>query len=61
MYVIHKSSRAPDPLGSYSGSTWDKAGIRQLYRPFYYIRAGAQAIADQLTAANPVGFQVSKV
>lgn len=59
-YVIHKKSRTPSDE-SYSGSTWDRAGIRHLRRPVYYDKQEAQRHAKELTKYNPVGFGVSKV
>lgn len=57
-YVIHKTSREPSDA-SYSGSTWDRAGIRTQYRETYADKAEAERIAKALTKCNPVGFVVS--
>ena len=59
-YVIYKSTRLPW-LVSYSGATWDIAGIRDQYRETYYDKATAEALAKKLSAANPVGFSVASV
>lgn len=58
-YVIHKTSRAPGDQ-SYSGSTWDRAGMRTRYRETYSNKAEAERIAKILTKYNPVGFVVSE-
>lgn len=60
MYVIHKTSRSPSDA-SYSGSTWDRAGIRSRYRERYEDKAEAERDAAELTKHNAVGFMVTKV
>lgn len=56
-FVIHKSSRVPSDE-SYSGPTWDSAGIRDRYKPVYDNVEEAIDLAYLLTKANPVGFRV---
>ena len=58
-YVIHKSTREPSHC-SYSGSTWDKAGIRSCYKETYFRKDTAQMYADILSKYNLVGFKVSE-
>ena len=58
-YVIHKTSRYPGRV-SYSGSTWDQAGIRHLCKDYYESREEAKMLAVILTRFNPVGFDVSE-
>ena len=58
VYVIHKTSRAPNAV-SYSGPTWDYAGIRIRYREQYADKKEAEALAKTLTKSNPVGFVVT--
>ena len=61
-FVIHKTSRRPDgDYGSYSGPTWDFAGLRDRYQAFYVSRNEAEELAGYLTIYNPVGFLVSKI
>lgn len=59
-YVIHKNSRLPNKK-SYSGPTWDKAGIRHLYKEQYDNKKEAIRCASCLVIFNPVGFKVSEV
>lgn len=59
MYVITKLSRAPR-ADSYSGPTWDQAGLRHRYKPQYETKEEARALADQLSAYNPVGFEATE-
>ena len=59
-YIIHKSSRAPEAI-SYSGPTWDMAGIRNRYRPQYDNKQDALYWCFILTITNPVGFKVAEV
>ena len=59
-YVIHKRTRAPGKE-SYSGGTWDKAGIRSAWKPVYVSKSTAEDIADWLSQFNPVGFEVTEV
>jgi hypothetical protein len=59
-YVIHKSSRTPGKI-SYSGPTWDKAGIRDAYKETFLHEETAKDIAEMLSEHNPVGFAVSSV
>ena len=59
-YVIHKLSRTPRD-DSYSGPTWDAAGIRHRYQPTYATHQEAKSLAKVLSAYNPVGFGVSTV
>lgn len=56
-FVIYKSSRAPRD-DSYSGPTWDKAGIRERYKPIYDNVEEAMELASFLSKENPVGFKV---
>ena len=59
-YVIYKSTRLPGPA-SYSGPTWDSAGIRHLYKETYENKVDAEKIAAILTEHNGVGFSVDAV
>ena len=59
-YVICKNSRESGEV-SYSGPTWDEAGIRNLYQPTYRSKDWALRIAKFLTKHNPVGFHVVEV
>lgn len=58
-FVIHKNSRTALTL-SYSGPTWDSAGIRHLRCDSYANKEYAEAIAIILSKYNLVGFQVSQ-
>lgn len=60
VYVIHKTTRLPGDA-SYSGATWDRAGIRDRYREKYDSKREATALAAKLTECNPVGFEVTRV
>lgn len=57
-YIIYKSSRLPQSV-SYSGPTWDIAGIRDLYQPQYDNYDTANTLAKKLTQFNGVGFEVA--
>ena len=59
-YIIHKSSRALVKR-TYSGPTWDVAGLRVYYREYYTDRKLATSLAYILSCSNPVGFTVSVV
>lgn len=59
-YVIYKSSRAPTDQ-SYSGPTWDVAGIRHRYKRVYDDIREAEELAVVLTSFNGVGFKVSPI
>ena len=59
-YVICKNSRDAGVV-SYSGPTWDSAGIRNLYQPHYRSKDWALRLAKFLTKHNPVGFHVVEV
>ncbi len=58
--VIRKFSRSP-ANESYSGPSWDSAGIRDRWKPVYISRAEAEELARLLAEVNPVGFQVSEM
>ena len=58
-YVIYKKSRYPGKK-SYSGPTWDKAGIRHLCEDYYKSKEEARLLAVILSRFNPVGFDVSE-
>lgn len=57
-YVIHKASRMPHEI-SYSGPTWDRAGLRAYYREQYTNKEEAENLAWLLSDYNGDGFQVS--
>lgn len=59
-YIIHKNSRSPGFV-SYSGITWDQAGLRNSYRETYETKEGAEFLAKKLSEANPVGFSVAEM
>lgn len=59
-YIIHKRTCEPG-YESYSGSTWDRTGVRHLWKPVYKFREVAKSIADMLSLYNPVGFTVTEV
>ena len=59
-YEICKTSRESGGV-SYSGPTWDEAGIRNLYQPNYRSKSWALRLAKFLTKHNPVGFHVVEV
>lgn len=57
MYVIHKnSSRLRSE--SYSGPTWDDAGIRGKRQDVYRTREEAEELAKILSQFNQTGFSV---
>lgn len=56
-WVISKTSRFPG-LTSYSGPTWEQAGIRDMYESTYDDYKTAKALAVILSNFNPVGFDV---
>lgn len=59
-WVIYKNSRDPGRV-SYTGPTWDRAGIREHYREVYDSELKAKSLAHHLTHANPgVGFSVAE-
>lgn len=58
MYVIHKKHRIPGTV-SYTGSTWDEAGLRDEWRDMYTEYEVARLLALFLSRYNPVGFTVS--
>lgn len=58
-YVIHKWSRNP-ASSSYSGPTWDNAGLRDRYKDVYTNKDEALELAKILGEYNPVGFEVSE-
>ena len=59
-WVIHKNSRMPGRV-SYTGPTWERAGIREQYKEVYDSELKAKSLAYHLTLANPgVGFSVAK-
>jgi hypothetical protein len=60
MYVIHKVTRIPTDK-SYSGSTWDKANLRDRYKEQYESEEEALLLAKALEYDNPVGFAVARV
>lgn len=59
-YVIYKASRLPR-TESYSGPTWDQAGIREQYQVQYDNADSAQILAAILTEYNGVGFKVAEL
>lgn len=59
-YVIYKSTRLPG-ITSYTGPTWDYAGVRHLYKEVYENRFEAERIAAILTQHNGVGFSVKSI
>lgn len=62
MYTIQKNSRSdPTRKESYTGPTWDQAGLRPLYLKQYWDYELAYDIANRLSCVNPVGFVVVKV
>ena len=60
MYVIYKNSRVPTYV-SYSGPTWDQAGIRIIYKPQYESKVVADEVAKRLSEFNPIGFSVQEL
>lgn len=60
MYVIHKISRLPGTV-SYSGPTWDEAGLRDEWRDTYEEYDVARILALILSRYNPAGFTVSPI
>jgi len=56
-WVISKRSRLQTDR-SYSGPTWDTAGIRNRYQKVYDDHDEAAQCASLLSAHNPVGFDV---
>ena len=62
MFVIHKSSRLPDPIhGTYQGNAWYEAGIYDQYMQFYNSKELAEHLANELNKVNTVGFVVSEI
>lgn len=59
-YVIYKATRVPADI-SYSGPTWDSAGIRNRYKAVYDDIDDALDIVKVLNQYNPVGFKVAPV
>jgi len=59
-YVIHKVDEVPK-YTSYSGGTWDRAGIRSLYKEVYFRKDTARMYADILSDYSFVDFKVSEV
>lgn len=59
-WIIHKMTRFPEK-SSYSGSTWDSAGIREQWKEVYSDQEEAERLAKILTKHNPVGFEVSRI
>jgi hypothetical protein len=60
LYVITKNSRIPRAY-SYSGPTWDAAGIRMIYKPQYESKVVAEEVAKRLSEFNPIGFSVQEI
>lgn len=60
MYVIYKSTRLPTDI-SYSGPTWDSAGIRHRYRAQYDNLNLVEEIVKILNDYNPIGFKISSL
>lgn len=59
-YIIYKSTRLPGIL-SYSGGTWDQAGIRNRYKEQYDDKEEALELASILSSYNGVGFEVEPI
>jgi hypothetical protein len=59
-YVIYKSTRLPATV-SYSGATWDSAGIREQYQTQFDNPETARFLAKKLTEFNGVGFKVAEI
>ena len=59
-YIIYKSTRLPGTV-SYTGPTWDSAGIRHLYKEVYENQLEAERIAAILVEYNGVGFSVKSI
>lgn len=60
MYVIYKITRTPGFV-SYSGPSWDRAGIRDQYKETYSDKEEATRLAKKLYEVNPAGFAVVDV
>lgn len=59
-YLIVKNSRSVVEGKSYSGPTWDKAGLRECHQDSYNDHTEAMLIAKVLSEHNPVGFHVEE-
>jgi hypothetical protein len=59
-YIVHKATRSP-MVFSYTGPTWDEAGIRSRYQEVYASKDEAEEIAAILSKHNPVGFAVHTI
>lgn len=60
MYIIHKATMSPQE-DSYSGPTWDAAGLRELYKPQYTVMWVAEFIAKKLSQYSNAGFRVASI
>lgn len=58
-YIIVKNTRCSNEM--YEGITWEHAGIKHLYKPFYTDKKLALEIADKLSKFNIVGFTVDEL
>lgn len=59
-WVIVKVGRVTEDK-SYSGATWDRAGLRPQYQEVYFDFDQAMDLAMKLSEYNPLGFKVVEI